>query len=55
MERKNYLPPESELLEVTTEQGICYSSNEASNLETNENNQIKVDDYTEISNDITFD
>lgn len=54
MERKNYLPPESTLLEVTTEQGICYSSDEAAKIEGATEAQIEVSEYTDIDNDITF-
>lgn len=54
MERKNYLPPESTLLKVTTEQGICYSSDEAAKFEAATEAQVEVKEYTDIENDITF-
>lgn len=54
MKRKIYLPPESTMLEVRTEQGICYSSDEAAKIEGVEAAQIEVKEYTEIENDITF-
>lgn len=53
MEKKLYLPPESRLTLVRTEQGICYSSDEAAQIVPKEGD-VNVKDYTEIENDITF-
>lgn len=53
MKRKLYLPPESRMLEIQTEQGICYSSDEQAKI--NEDSNIIVNDYKEVNNDVTFD
>lgn len=48
--KKTYLPPESILIEVLTEQGICYSSGEEEKVE----GDVNVAEHTEVTNDITF-
>lgn len=53
MKRKIYLPPESTMLKVRTEQGICYSSDESAQI-VPKNGDVNVKDYAEIENDITF-
>lgn len=50
--KRTYLPPESILIEVHTEQGICYSSGEEAKIESGD---VNVKDYETIENDITFD
>lgn len=57
MKRKTYFTPESSMVRIATEQGICYSSGEPSQIDPNGENKgdVNVEDYTEVNNDITFD
>lgn len=45
------------MVRIATEQGICYSSGEPSQIDPNDENKgdVNVEDYTEVNNDITFD
>lgn len=51
MTKKDYKQPESKMLEVTTEQGICYSSNEEAKVKAD----VEVSAYDQVDNEITFD